>query len=304
MLAAKQRPVLDLIGETPLIPLQFEAEGLEIWAKAEFLNPSGSVKDRLARCLILDAEAKGELTPESLILECTSGNTGISLAMIGAACGYRVKIVMSSSASIERRNLLYRLGAELELFDCAGSYQAGIDLTREMAAADSNIFLPRQFENPLNADDHAETTAQEIIGQAGEVHAFVSGYGTGGTIAGTGRALKEKWPHLKVVCMEPSGDALPGEFPCCHRIEGVSVNFKPALLEGAPIDQKIAVNGRDAMEMTRRLHREFGLLVGTSSGANVAAALQVAKELGSKAKVVTILCDRAERYFSTALFQH
>jgi len=296
------RPVLDLIGGTPLISLRFEEEGVEIQAKAEFLNPSGSVKDRLARCVILDAEERGELTPDSIILECTSGNTGISLAMVGAACGYGVRIVMSSSASVERRNLLTRLGADLRLFECAGSYQEGIDLTLEMAAADDRIFLPRQFENPLNARDHAETTAREIIAQTGEVHAFVSGYGTGGTISGTGRGLKEKWPDCKVVCMEPSGTALPGEFPCCHRIEGVSVNFTPALLADAPIDRRVAVNGREAMEMTRRLHREFGLLVGTSSGANVAVALQVAREMGPNSKVVTILCDRAERYFSTALF--
>jgi cysteine synthase A len=296
------RPVLDLIGHTPLIPLFFEKEGLTILAKAEFLNPSGSVKDRLARCVILDAEERGELHPGSIILECTSGNTGISLAMVGAACGYAVRIVMSTSASVERRNLLIRLGAELRLFEGTGSYQEGIDLTLEMAASDERIFLPRQFENPLNALDHAETTAQEIIGQTDRVHAFVSGYGTGGTISGTGRGLKEKWSDCQVVCMEPSGTALPGEFPCCHRIEGVSVNFTPALLADAPIDRRVEVNGREAMAMTRRLHREFGLLVGTSSGANVAVALQIAREMGPQAKVVTILCDRAERYFSTALF--
>ncbi|MBK1833051.1 PLP-dependent cysteine synthase family protein [Roseibacillus ishigakijimensis] len=303
-LAPPHRPVLDLIGNTPLLRLRFEPEGLEILAKAEFLNPSGSVKDRLARCLILDAEARGELTPDSLILECTSGNTGISLAMIGAACGYRVKILMSDSASVERRNLIRQLGAELELFACQGSYQAGIDLAEDVAARDARIFLPRQFANPLNARDHYETTAREIIAQTSRpVQAFVSGYGTGGTIAGTGQALKEKWPDLEVVCMEPGGDALPGEFPCCHRIEGVSVNFQPRLLASAPIDRKVAISGQEAMATTRRLHRDFGLLVGTSSGANIAAALRVARELGPTSQVVTILCDRAERYFSTSLFQ-
>ncbi len=295
--------LLSLIGNTPLIPLPFEPEGLTILAKAEFLNPSGSVKDRLARCVILDAEQRGLLRPDSVILECTSGNTGIALAMVGAARGYTVRIVMSTSASIERRNLLRRLGAELVLFECGASYQAGIDLTREMAAQDSRIFLPRQFENPLNAEDHEQTTGQEIIAQAGgEVHAFVSGFGTGGTLAGTGCALKARWPGVQVVAMEPAGDATPGEFPCCHRIEGVSQNYEPPLLARAPIDRRLPVSGGDAMRMARRLHREFGLLVGTSSGANLVAALEVARELGSAARVVTVLCDRAERYFSTALF--
>lgn len=295
--------VLSLIGGTPLIPLHFNPENVTIFAKAEFLNPSGSVKDRLARSIIVDAESRGLLSAESIILECTSGNTGIALAMVGAARGYTVRIVMSTTASVERRSLLRRLGAELVLFESGASYQAGIDLTREMAAADARVFLPRQFENPLNAEDHEESTGQEIIAQAGgNVQAFVSGYGTGGTIAGVGRALKAKWPEIQIVAMEPSGEAMPGELPCCHKIEGVSENYTPPLLAMAPIDRRIAVNGGDAMRMARRLHREFGLLVGTSSGANVQAALQVAQEMGPSAKIVTILCDRAERYFSTALF--
>ena len=172
-----------------------------------------------------------------------------------------------------------------------------------MAAADPRIFLPRQFENPLNAEDHELTTAQEIIAAVpGRVAAFVSGYGTGGTIAGVGRALKAKWPGVKIVAMEPAGDTPPGEFPCCHRIEGVAQDYEPPLVRLAPIDQRLTVGGRDAMAMARRLHREFGLLVGTSSGANITAALQTAREIGPGAVVVTILCDRAERYFSTALF--
>lgn len=295
--------LLSLIGNTPLIPLRFADEGLTIWAKAEFLNPSGSVKDRLARSIILDAEERGLLKEDSIILECTSGNTGIALAMVGSARGYRVRIVMSSSASIERRTILRRFGAELVLFEDCASYQTGIDLTRKMAEEDARLFLPRQFENPLNAEDHEHTTGQEIIAQAGgEVHAFVSGFGTGGTIAGVGRALKARWPEVRVVAMMPSGSATPGEFPCCHRIEGVSVDYEPPLLEMAPIDDRLNVSGTEAMQMARRLHREFGLLTGTSSGANVVAALRVARELGPEKKVVTILCDRAERYFSTALF--
>jgi len=296
--------VFSLIGGTPLIPLHFAEEGITILAKAEFLNPSGSVKDRLARSIILDAERRGLFTRDSILLECTSGNTGIALAMLGSARGYRVRIVMSTTASVERRSLLRRLGAELILFESGTSYQAGIDLTRQLASEDPRIFLPRQFENPLNAEDHEETTGHEIITQTqGEIHAFVSGFGTGGTIAGVGCALKSKWPKIEIVAMEPSGEAMPGELPCCHRIEGVSENYEPPLLAMAPIDRRIQVKGNEAMGMARRLHRDFGLLVGTSSGANVLAALTVARESGPKARVVTILCDRAERYFSTALFR-
>jgi len=296
--------VLSLIGNTPLLKLGFEPEGLAILAKAEFLNPTGSIKDRLAASIILDAEQRGLLRPDSIILECTSGNTGIALAMVGTVRGYRVRILMSSTASGERRQLIQRLGAELQLFETAGSYQAGIDLTLEMAAGDSRIFLPRQFENPLNAADHEHTTGPEILRAAqGPVHAFVSGYGTGGTLAGCGKAIKARWPQARIVAMEPGDDILPGESPCCQRIEGVAQGYVPPLLRQAPLDERVAVAGTDALAMARRLHREFGLLVGTSSGANVVAALRVARELGPEATVVTILCDRAERYFSTALFR-
>jgi cysteine synthase A len=299
----RRAAVLSLIGNTPLLRLRFEPEGLTIFAKAEFLNPSGSVKDRLAAALILDAEQRGQLRPDSIILECTSGNTGIALALMGAVCGYRVRILMSATASGERRQLIQRLGAELQLFETAGSYQAGIDLTLEMAAKDARIFLPRQFENPLNAADHEHTTGQEILRQApGPVHAFVSGYGTGGTLAGCGKAIKARWPQACIVAMAPGDDTLPGECPCCHRIEGVAQGYLPPLLQQAPLDERVPVAGADALAMARRLHREFGLLVGTSSGANVVATLQVARALGPAANIVTILCDRAERYFSTALF--
>ena len=295
--------VLSLVGNTPLVPLRFEPEGVTLHAKCEFLNPSGSIKDRFAAHVIQDAARRGLLQADSIIVECTSGNTGIALAMIGTACGYRVRIVMSSTASGERRQLIQRLGAELELFETAGSYQAGIELTRRLAARDRRIFLPRQFENPLNAADHERTTGQEIIRQInGPIHAFVTGYGTGGTLAGCGRAIKTRWPEARVVAMEPADNALPGECPCCHLIEGVAQGYVPPLLQEAPLDARLPVRGADALAMTRRLHREFGLLVGTSSGANVVAALHVARELGPQAQVVTVLCDRAERYFSTSLF--
>lgn len=296
--------VLSLIGHTPMVPLRFEPEGLTILAKCEFMNPSGSVKDRLARTVLLDAENRGLLNAKSIILECTSGNTGIALSMLGAAMGYRVCILMSAGASGERRRLIRQLGAELILFDSAGRYQTGIDMSREMAARDSRYFLPRQFENQLNVTDHELETGQEILEQAGgPIDAFVTGFGTGGTLAGSGKAIKKRWPKSRIIAMEPAEQALlAGECPCCHYIEGVADGFLPPLLREAPLDGSVKVTSANAMAMTRRLHREFGLLVGTSSGANVAAALQLAGELPRGAQIVTLLCDRAERYFSTPLF--
>jgi len=297
-------PVLSLIGNTPLVPLRFEPEGLTLRAKCEFLNPSGSIKDRLAKTVLVDAVERGLLRPDSIILECTSGNTGIALSMVGAALGYRVAILMSASASEERRRLIRRLGAELILFDSGGMYQTGIDLSREMAAKDARYFLPRQFENPLNVTDHEHSTGPELLRQVGgQIHAFVTGFGTGGTLAGCGKAIKRRWPEARILAMEPAEQALlAGEMPCCHFIEGVADGFVPALLRDAPLDGSVKVRSADALAMARRLHREFGLLVGTSSGANVVAALQTARELGPDATVVTLLCDRAERYFSTRLF--
>ncbi len=300
----RARAMLSLIGNTPLVPLCFAPENATILAKCEFLNPSGSVKDRLAKCVLLEAEQRGVLRPDSTILECSSGNTGIALAMVGAAMGYRVTILMSSSASEERRRLIRQLGAELILFDSGGMYQTGIELSRQMAASDARYFLPCQFENPLNVADHEHATGPEIIQQTGQpIDAFVHGFGTGGTLAGCGKAIKRRWPEARIMAMEPAEQALlAGECPCCHFIEGVADGFIPMLLRDAPINGHIKVTSADAMAATQRLHREFGLLVGTSSGANVVAALRLAEELGPRATIVTLLCDRAERYFSTPLF--
>lgn len=297
--------IMALVGDTPILPLRFEPEGRTVHAKCEFLNPSGSIKDRLARSIIMDAEKCGLLRSDSIILECTSGNTGISLAMLGAARGYRVTILMSRSASVERQHLIRGFGAELILFETGRGYETGIEISREMAARDPRYFLPRQFENPLNALDHEHETAVEIAGQVrGPIAAFASGYGTGGTLAGIGKGLKRRYPDCKIIAMEPAEAALLcGEMPCCHSIEGISGGFIPPLLQSAPIDGERKVSSHQALEMTRRLHREFGLMVGTSSGANVAAALSIARELAADACVVTILCDRAERYFSTRLFR-
>jgi cysteine synthase A len=297
--------VLSLVGNTPTVPLFFAKENRTIHAKCEFLNPSGSVKDRFAKHVILDAEERGLLRHDSVILECTSGNTGIALAMAGAAKGYRVVILMSETASQERRWIMQQFGAEVILFESKGGYQTGIQLSQQMAEADSRYFLPRQFENPLNAADHEEQTGQELLRQVeGRIDAFVSGYGTGGTLAGIGKAIKREHPGARVLAMEPAEAALLcGEMPCCHWIEGVTGGFIPPLLRSAPLDGEIKVKSAEAMEMAKRLHREFGLAVGTSSGANVAAALDVASELAPRATVVTLLCDRAERYFSTRLFE-
>ncbi|HEU5071490.1 MAG TPA: cysteine synthase family protein [Verrucomicrobiae bacterium] len=296
--------VLGLIGNTPLVPLRFASEGVTILAKCEFLNPSGSIKDRLAKTVLVDAWQRGLVGPDSVVLECTSGNTGIALSMVGAALGCHVTILMSAGASEERRRLIRQLGAELILFESEGRYQTGIEMSRAMAAADPRYFLPRQFENPLNIEDHEHGTGQEILRQAdGPIDAFVSGFGTGGTLAGCGRAIKHCWPKARIVAMEPAEQALlAGECPCCHYIEGVADGFLPPLVREAPIDGEVKVRSAEALAMTQRLHREFGLLVGTSSGANAVAALRVATELGPRATVVTILCDRAERYFSTSLF--
>ena len=295
--------LLAMIGNTPMIPLHFAEENRILWAKCEFLNPSGSIKDRLARTIVLDAESRGLLHRESIILECTSGNTGIAFAMVGAARGYRVAIVMSERASGERRKIIQHFGAELILFADAG-YKRGIEMTREMAQADPRYFLPRQFENPLNALDHEWETGVEMLEQLeGRVDCFVSGYGTGGTLAGCSKALKKGNAMTQIFAMEPAEAALlTGEEACCHWIEGIAGGFVPPLLQGVELSGVVKVSSQEAMEMTLRLNREFGLLVGSSSGANVAAALRVARNFPSDARVVTILCDRAERYFSTRLF--
>ncbi len=299
----KPHPIIcDLIGRTPLVALEFSDPGLTIHAKCEFLNPSGSIKDRFARAVIEDAEKRGALRPDSIILECSSGNTGVALAMMGAAKGYAVEIVLSDRASKERRMLIERLGAKVILYDGRESYSVGIELTRRMAAGNPRYFLPRQFENPLNARDHAETTAQEIISQlARPADAFVSGYGTGGTLSGVSRALRERYPGVKVFAMEPAAPEMLPEECAGHCIEGVSQGFLPPLMHGVPLDGACDVTAREATAMARRLMADFGLLVGTSSGANVVAALRIAGRLDG-GTVVTVLCDRAERYFSTRLF--
>lgn len=298
-------PVLDIIGDTALVELEFPDWNRRVYAKCEFQNPSGSIKDRFASQVIREALQRGDLTEETRILECSSGNTGIALALVGAAMGLGVTIVISARASLERRKLLHRLGAEIMLLPEASNYKDGIDLCRRMAEKDAGLFLPEQFENPANTEDHRLGTGKEIISQLTvPVDAFVSGYGTGGTLSGCSLAIKARYPDARIIALEPVGHTQSPELnECCFNIEGVAgCGFRPKLLEKAAVDNTIQIPTEKAFQMTQRLHRDFGLLVGTSSGANVLGALMTARELGGDAAVVTILCDRAERYFSTPLF--
>ncbi|HEY3268808.1 MAG TPA: cysteine synthase family protein [Armatimonadota bacterium] len=299
--------VIDLIGNTPLIALEFPEMGKRILVKCEFLNPSGSIKDRIARYIVLGALESGELKSDSIIVECSSGNTGIAMAMVGAAVGLGVKIVMSEQASIERRKIIEAFGGEVVLFtEDPGmmDYWKGVEITKQMAAEDPRVFLPRQFENPDNALDHEMFTGQEILRQVPvPIDAFVAGYGTGGTLMGVGRALRKANPKTRIVAMEPAEAALlSGEMPCLHSIEGIGDGFIPPLMDIKSIDDTIRVSSSDALEMTQRLMHQYGLPVGTSSGANVVAALRMLDNLPPNAVVVSVLCDRSERYFSTRLF--
>lgn len=295
--------VADAIGRTPVVSLGFPEHGVSIFAKCEFLNPSGSIKDRLARAVLDDAERRGLLAPDSIILECSSGNTGVAFAMLGATRGYRVVIVLSETASRERRDLIRQFGGEVVTFP-GHDYAVGVRLTREMAARDRRYFLPRQFENPLNAADHEHVTSAELIAQMdGPIDAFVAGYGTGGTLAGFSRALRRAYTGVRICAMEPTEAALMlGEQACAHSIEGIADGFIPDLLRDVQIDEVLTVTSAEAVRMARELACRFGLLVGMSSGANVAAAVAIARRLGPNRRVATLLCDRAERYFSTPLF--
>lgn len=288
--------VLSLIGRTPLLPLHFRPEGVTLHVKCEFLNPGGSIKDRFALGVLANARRRGLLRPGAIILECSSGNTGIALALVGAALGHRVRILMSDTACVARQDFLRQLGAEVQLFPPDRGYVTGIELAEKMGRGDPRYFLPRQFENPLNALGHREHTGAEILGQLDRrVDAFVSGYGTGGTLNGVSRALRAVNPAVRVVAMEPAESSLPaGESPCCHGIEGVARGYVPPLLKGVTIDGVEKVPCAAAVAMAHRLATEFGLAVGSSSGANVVAALRTAVQLPRHARVVTVLCDRAQ----------
>lgn len=289
--------ILDLIGNTPLVRLK----GENILAKAEFLNPGGSVKDRVARAMLEGAERDGRLKPDSIIVEPTSGNTGIGVALVGRLKGYKVKIVMPEGMSEERKKLIRALGAELILTPDRESIAGSVRRVEQIAAEDPRAFVPQQFENPDNPRCHYEETAPELWRQTtGEIDCFVAGVGSGGTLQGVGRFLKEHKPGVKIVAVEPKNvSALLGHEPGLHQIQGIGDGFIPAVLDISLVDEVVEVSDEDAIETTRQLGRDMGLLVGISSGANVWAARQIAKKFSGN--IGTVLPDRAERYFSTAL---
>ena len=294
--------VVELIGNTPLIKLNriLEESSAEIFVKLESFNPAGSVKDRIALNMIEDAEAKGKIKKGDTIIEPTSGNTGIGLALVCAVKGYRLILVMSESMSFERRNLLASYGAELVLTPAKDGMQGAIDKANEILKGHPEYFMPNQFENPANPAMHKKTTAVEIWdAMDGRIDAFVAAVGTGGTITGVGEFLKEKNPDIKIIAVEPAGSpVLSGGKPGPHKIQGIGAGFVPKVLNRGIIDKIITVGDDDAFKMAKRLAREEGLLVGISSGANMMAALQVAKEIGKGRRVVTVLPDTGERYFS------
>ena len=289
--------ILDLIGNTPL--LRFKGEN--IYAKAEFLNPGGSIKDRVAVAMLDGAERDGRLNGESIIVEPTSGNTGIGLALVGRMRGYTVRIVMPEGMSVERKKLIKAMGAELILTPDEDNITGAVKVTEEMAAKDPRVFVPQQFENPDNPRCHYENTGPELWHQmSGEIDCFVAGVGSGGTLQGVGTFLKEHNRHVKLVAVEPKNvAALLGHEPGLHQIQGIGDGFIPAVLDVSLVDEVIEVTDEDAIETTRQLGRDHGLLVGISSGANVWAARQLAKSM--RGNIATVLPDRAERYFSTAL---
>lgn len=293
--------ILDCIGQTPLVSLQ-RSTGARIFAKAEFFNPGGSIKDRIARFMVEEAERRGQLRPGMTIVEPTSGNTGIGLALAGTQKGYRVIIVMPENMSDERKKIIAAFGAELILTPAEESIDGCLRKVEEIRAADPKVFVPQQFENPDNPEVHYQTTGPEIWNDLGAVDIFVSGLGSGGTIAGVGRFLREKNPQLKIVAVEPKNvSALLGHEPGLHKIQGIGDGFIPAVLDPSLVDEVVEVTDDDAIETARKLARKEGLLVGTSAGANVWAAIQMAQKWGKDQTIVTILPDRAERYFSTAL---
>ena len=298
------RSVDELIGHTPLLELVGLGNGARILAKLEYLNPAGSVKDRVAKAMIDDAESRGLLTPGSVIIEPTSGNTGIGLCAVAAARGYRAMIVMPDSMSAERIMLMKAYGAEVVLTPGAEGMPGAIAKAEQLQKEIPGSFIPGQFDNPANAKAHFDTTGPEIWEDtAGEVDVFVAGVGTGGTITGTGAFLKSKNPGIRVVAVEPAGSAvLSGGKAGKHGLQGIGAGFVPKVLDTTVYDQVMTVTEAQAYEAARLLGRKAGILVGISSGAALYAAMEIGKENPGKT-IVVILPDTGDRYLSTDLFQ-
>lgn len=301
--------VLELIGDTPLVRLnRLVPEGsAEIYVKLEYQNPGASVKDRIAISMIEVAEQEGKLKPGDTIIEPTSGNTGIGLALVAAAKGYKAILVMPETMSLERRNLLRAYGAELVLTPGSEGMNGAVRKAEELAEANPSYFLPQQFKNQANVKIHRETTGPEIVEAInsldGKLDAFIAGIGTGGTITGAGEVLKKNFDGIKVYAVEPAASPLlSGGKPGPHKIQGIGANFVPDILDQNIYDGVITVENEDAFEYARRAAKEEGILCGISSGAAIFAALQVAKELGAGKRVVAVIPSNGERYLSTPLF--
>jgi cysteine synthase len=299
------RSVLDLIGSTPVIKLRTlpGKNDAEVWAKMESFNPGGSVKDRICLNMVEVAERQGKLKPGATIVEPTSGNTGIGLALIAAVKGYRLILTMPDTMSEERRSLLAAYGARLILTPDTKGMGGAIHKAEELLQENSEYFMPQQFNNPANPEIHRKTTAVELLKQFKRIDAFVAGVGTGGTITGVGEILKEKMKGVRICAVEPAASpVISGGEPGYHKIQGIGAGFIPAVLNRQILDEVISVSDEEATSHTRQLAAKEGLLVGISSGAACCAALRVAKNLGKGHVVVTIFADKGEHYLSTDLF--